>query len=145
VAYDRTAAVIFVDTNVLSEFGNVLPESKVTAWVIQNLASLQLSVIVHAELLRGAEGLPTPTLRRRIRARYDDLLAELPPPHVVDAKLSEEAAALFGKSRRRGSQMGLADALIAATALRHHAPLATRNVKDFKATGLTLIDPWNAP
>lgn len=134
--------MIFVDTNVLSEFGNVAPSSVVTGWVAQNIELIELSVVVQAELLRGAEGLPTAAVRQTIRARYDDLLAELPAPHIVDGKLGEEAAVLYGRSRRKGVQIGLSDALIAATALRHKAPLATRNVKDFKATGLTLIDPW---
>lgn len=134
--------MIFVDTNVLSEFGNKEPDGRVMGWVEENLSAIQLSVIVQAELLRGAEGLATASVRAIIYARYRDLLSELPPPHIVDARLGEEAAAVFGDSRRKGVQMGLADALIAATAARHHAALATRNTKDFQATGLTLIDPW---
>ncbi|AOX21683.1 twitching motility protein PilT (plasmid) [Kozakia baliensis] len=34
------------------------------------------------------------------------------------------------------------DALIAATALVHGMPLATRNTRDFLATGVSLINPW---
>ena len=40
--------------------------------------------------------------------------------------------------------MGLADALIAATALHHGMALATHNLKDFGwIEGLALIDPMN--
>ena len=34
------------------------------------------------------------------------------------------------------------DALIAATALTHGLTLVTRNVKDFVATGVVMINPW---
>ena len=34
------------------------------------------------------------------------------------------------------------DGLIAATALRHGLHLMTRNVNDFAATGVLLINPW---
>jgi predicted nucleic acid-binding protein len=39
--------------------------------------------------------------------------------------------------------MATADAVIAATALAHGAPLATRNVADFAEIGLELINPWD--
>ena len=34
------------------------------------------------------------------------------------------------------------DALIAATALTHGLPVATRNTADFAPTGVALINPW---
>jgi hypothetical protein len=34
------------------------------------------------------------------------------------------------------------DAFIAATALVHGMTVATRNVADFTATGVTLLNPW---
>ena len=46
---------------------------------------------------------------------------------------------------RQQSRMGLADAIIAATALVHGVPLATRNVDDFKhVAGLRLVNPFEA-
>jgi toxin FitB len=44
---------------------------------------------------------------------------------------------------RQERKMGLADAIIAATALVHQMPLVTRNIIDFKQVpGLQLIDPF---
>ena len=36
------------------------------------------------------------------------------------------------------------DALIAATALVHGLTVVTRNVRDFAASGVAVIDPWEA-
>ena len=37
------------------------------------------------------------------------------------------------------------DALIAASALEHRLIIATRNINDFKATGVQLTNPWEEP
>lgn len=40
------------------------------------------------------------------------------------------------------SELRKRDALIAATALVHGLSVVTRNVADFKALGVELINPW---
>lgn len=55
----------------------------------------------------------------------------------VDQTIMREAAVL-----RQQRRMSVADAIIAATALRENRTLATRNIADFKwISGLTLVDP----
>ena len=39
--------------------------------------------------------------------------------------------------------MATADAVIAAMALAHGVPLATRDIHDFAEIGLELINPWD--
>lgn len=57
---------------------------------------------------------------------------------VLDEAVAERAIAL-----RQTRNMGLADAIIAATALVHEIPLVTRNTKDFQyVEGLQLINPF---
>jgi len=57
----------------------------------------------------------------------------------VDTKVALRCAALHVPNPR--SQR---DALIAATALVHGMTLVTRNVRDFEATGVAILDPWQA-
>ena len=67
-----------------------------------------------------------------------DILFRRLTVHPLDAAVIERAIAL-----RRENRMGLADAIIAATALVHDLSLVTRNEEDFKlATGLLVINPF---
>ena len=51
-------------------------------------------------------------------------------------------AAVVAERERAGAPIDGFDAQIAAICLAHNATLATRNVKDFRGTGVIAIDPW---
>jgi predicted nucleic acid-binding protein len=54
-----------------------------------------------------------------------------------------EYALLVTSRIRQGQAISTEDAQIAAIALAHALPLATRNGKDFKGIeGLTVVNPW---
>jgi toxin FitB len=52
---------------------------------------------------------------------------------------------MTAQQRQQGTPMGVMDSLIAAVALQHRMVLVTRNVSDFSATGLNLLNPWELP
>jgi hypothetical protein len=56
----------------------------------------------------------------------------------IDQAIAEAAAEL-----RYQHQMGYDDSLIAATAKVRGLALATRNIDDFKSTGIALVNPWD--
>lgn len=51
-------------------------------------------------------------------------------------------AAVRVRREAAGLPISIPDALIAGTALAHGAAVVTRDVGDFSACGLTVIDPW---
>jgi len=55
----------------------------------------------------------------------------------VDTAVAQRCAALHVPNPRSDR-----DALIAATALVHGMAVVTRNVSDFKSTGVELLNPW---
>jgi predicted nucleic acid-binding protein len=63
----------------------------------------------------------------------------------VTQGIAERWAILDGQRQIAGRPLGVADGLIAATALEHGLELVTRNTKDFAGLGLILLNPWGAP
>jgi predicted nucleic acid-binding protein len=63
-------------------------------------------------------------------------------------KADTAAAAWFGPIMARRGRLGLQmegfDAQIAAICRTRGAALATRNARDFRETGIDIIDPWSA-
>jgi len=61
--------------------------------------------------------------------------------------LTEEAALVYGEimgaASRQGLGMSAPDGMIAAIAKVNGGRLATRNLLDFRTTGLDLISPWD--
>lgn len=131
--------MIFLDTNVVSETLRRSPEPAVIAWLVKHDAELALSTVAIADIakirpdqraLRLEQGLAD--WRRRFADRIFDL--------------TEEAALAYGDvmgaASRQGSGMSAPDGMIAAIARVNGGRLATRNLADFRTTGLELISPW---
>ncbi len=61
---------------------------------------------------------------------------------ALDAETFVTWGKMTAEQRRKGEPMSVIDSLIAATALQHKMVLVTRNVADFKATDLSILNPW---
>jgi predicted nucleic acid-binding protein len=134
-----------LDTNVVSELRKVRAgkaDPGVAAWAEQvEAGSLFVSAITLHELELGV------LLMERRDATQGSLLRQWVEQSVlpaftgrilaVDSAVARRGAALHGPDPRP-----FRDGLIAATALAHSLVVVTRNLADFEATGVNLLNPW---
>ena len=134
-----------LDTNVVSELRKAKAgkaDGNVAAWAANVPASsLFLSAITILELETGVLQVERrdPTQGAMLRAWLDDHVLPAFAGRVlpVDTAVAQCCASLHVPDPRSDR-----DALIAATALVHGMTVVTRNLADFEATGVRLINPW---
>ena len=136
-----------LDTNVVSETTRPQPSATVLDWMAaQPRESLFISAITLGELRRGAlllaAGKKRNALLRWIETGIKaDFAGRILP---VDTAVMERWAELQIATQKAGRRLPLMDSLLAATALTHSLTLVTRNLADFKAAGVPLLDPWTS-
>ena len=139
--------MIILDTNVVSEPLRPRPDRHVLEWLNrQASATLYLTTINIAELCAGVEVLPTGKRRTQL---YNAIANEVLPLFegrvlTFDPDAAVGFARVFSKAQAAGNPMDFADCAIAAIAMTHRFIVATRNSKDFKGSGVELLDPWEA-
>lgn len=139
-------AGILLDTNVLSELMRPQPAAAVLAWFArQQGASFYIAAVARAEILLGIALLPDGQRRENLARAAEQMFAEDFAAHCLpfDEAAASEYALLVAARTRGGRPISTEDGQIAATALCHGLPLATRNGKDFVGiAGLVVFDPW---
>jgi len=128
-----------IDTNIISELMRRLPQAQVLDWADRQPGFL-LSVIALEELVFGLTRKNLPLKRQWL----DDFLHHHCDILSVNPSIARTAGTLRGQLATRGLTRHPSDMLIAATALIHSVPLATRNTADFQHCGLQLINPFTA-
>jgi toxin FitB len=139
--------MIVLDTNVVSELMGTAPDPDVLAWVDgQPADELYLASMTTAELLYGVALLPAGRRREQLAQKVGRLIDEVFGGRVIpfDSAASVDYARMATTRARAVAPISVADAVIAATAAAAGADaLATRNVRDFSDTGLTVVNPWD--
>lgn len=134
-----------LDTNVVSELRKVRlgkANAQVARWAdTVDAVTLYISAITVLELELGVLLVERSDARqgRALRIWLDNhVLPEFADRILpVDTAVAQRCARLHVPDPRAER-----DALIAATALVHGMTVVTRNVNDFAATGVKLLDPW---
>jgi predicted nucleic acid-binding protein len=137
--------VIVLDTNVVSEPLRPQPDAAVLRWLDdQDPRTLYLTATTAAELLSGIEALPAGRRRKDLQEAIEAQVFPLFAGRVLP--FDERAAAVFARVNAQataaGNRISFADGTIASIALAHGFMLATRNIKDFRGTGVQLVNPW---
>ncbi len=140
--------MIVLDTNVISELMRSNPDPHVLAWLApQPVESLFTTALTQAEILYGLALLPSgrrqDALLAAARAMFENDLAGRILP--FDSEAARAYAEIAAGRRQGGHPISQIDAQIAGITRSRGARLATRNVRDFEACGVEVIDPWSAP
>ena len=133
-----------VDANVLSEPTKPTPNPAVIEWLSTHEGDLFVDSIIMGELFIGVQALPPGRKRARLEEWFE-ALAETIECLPWDVTISRRWARLVVDLKRKGQPLPLLDGMIAATALAHGLTVATRNTRDFKKTGVKVVDPFVAP
>ncbi|WP_321922469.1 type II toxin-antitoxin system VapC family toxin [Burkholderia sp. BCC1998] len=137
--------MILVDTNVISEPLRREPSAAVIEWLdAQNVETLFLAAISLAEMRFGVAALPEGRRRDWLHQNIEQRVVPLFRGRILpfDDAASDAYASLRAKARALGHTMAPADGFIAATAAANGLIVATRDVAQFEAAGLRVIDPW---
>jgi predicted nucleic acid-binding protein len=135
-----------LDTNVLSEFNRRgAPHPRVKQWLeAADTGALYASVLTLAEIRFGVELLP-PSKRR---TQLEEWLGRDLPAWFgdrvlpVDRSIADRWGVLRAQAQMKGRPLSVVDGLLAATALEHGLSIVSRNVGDFVAVGLAVVNPW---
>jgi predicted nucleic acid-binding protein len=137
-------ASFLLDTNVVSELVKPAPDAGVLKFLARE-GDLWLSVITLHELAFGIARLGESGRVQRLTTWLGSLRTRFGSRILpVDQMIAEAAGSGRGRAASQGRVVAPLDALIAATAQMRSLTLATRNIRDFEALDVPVIDPWSA-
>jgi predicted nucleic acid-binding protein len=132
-----------VDTNVFSELAKAKPDAHVVAWLRTHEPDLHLSTISIGEIRRGIENLPGGKRKAALQAWFTDLCKRMDGRILsFNTSTAHVWGQLMAAWDKKGINIPSLDSQLAATAHRHNFTMVTRNVSDFKDTGVKLFNPF---
>ncbi|GAA4485801.1 PIN domain-containing protein [Microbacterium panaciterrae] len=138
--------MIVVDTNIWSETLRDHPSPLVLAWMRRHHSEVFLPVVTRHELRVGVLQLPSGRRQDSLGALIDRMLERMSARTLpYDIAAAEAHARIRAAAHEAGRALSAEDGQILGIAAAHGASVATRNVRDFQAHGVPIIDPWTPP
>jgi predicted nucleic acid-binding protein len=137
--------MIILDTNVVTEVMKPSPAVAVVTWLnARDSSALFLTAITLGEIRYGLRTMPKGLRRQRLEESFERVIAAAFAGRIL--AFGEEAAAQYGDVMARRKELGrplsVPDGQIAAIARLHGFAVATRNVRDFLACGIEIVNPF---
>jgi toxin FitB len=136
-----------LDTNVISELVKLRPEAKVVSWVQTTSEELlYLSVLTIGEIRKGIDSLPRSNKRGLLESWLaNDLVLRFAGRILqVNLDIAERWGLISARAKIAGAPLAVIDGLMAATALHHNLTFVTRNTKDVRVAGISMLNPWQS-
>jgi predicted nucleic acid-binding protein len=135
--------MIFLDTNVISEPIRPRPDPIALKWLARHESEARLSTVAIAEIAAGIGRINLQDRAKKLEGFLSHLCAQFATRlHDFDLESAKIYGTIMGNAHRNGRTASAPDGMIAAITLRHGAIIATRNVKDFEALGVKVVNPW---
>lgn len=134
-----------LDTCSISEMVAAQPNKSVLKWFERQAEeNLYLSVITVGEISNGIYQLAIGKRRLQLEIWLKDVLLPTFQGRIfnIDGDLMTTWAKMVADFKNKGLIRPSFDSLIEATALRHNLILVTRNVKNFRGSPVTVLNPW---
>lgn len=132
-----------LDTCVISELRKPTPDKAVKVFLEKEADAAFLSAITMGEIMFGIRKISDGKQKKSLLLWFKTLESQFAESILA---FDQRTCILWGEIRaecsRKGKSIPVIDALIAATAKQHNLTLVTRNVTDFKHTGIYIYNPW---
>ncbi len=135
-----------LDTCVISELIKPKPSPKVVKWISDiDETCLYISVLTIGEIHKGIEKLPESKKKNNLhkwvnfdlKERFDNKILS------IDINIATTWGKVQAQSELIGQTLPSIDGLIACTGIVHDLTIATRNTKEMKVSGVSLLNPWS--
>ena len=139
--------MMLLDTNILSEMMRPRPDTGVILWLNQqDSQELFISSISIAEISYGLYVSPHGKRGQQLQIRFEQFVSQAFQFRLLD--FDERVANIYGnvmgEAKLTGHPMSISDGQIVAIAQTNGFAVVTRNIKDFKYSGVMLINPFEA-
>lgn len=137
--------MIILDTNVISEAMQPIPNERVARWLrFAPGEELFTTTITEAEMRYGTQRRHEGRKKRELEELVERIFSVRFANHILpfDSAAAKAFPFVLIEMQRHGRAHSIPDAQIAAIARAHGATVATRDTSGFELSGITVINPW---